>query len=59
MRRVIRHVEENLSQSIMLDELAGITRLSSSHFCRSFKMTMGDTPHRFVGETPLAWQGAE
>lgn len=48
LRRVQEYVEENLSQSISLDEMAKISNMSAFHFIRSFKVAMGTTPVRYV-----------
>ncbi|PMX44440.1 helix-turn-helix transcriptional regulator, partial [Pseudomonas sp. MPR-R2A6] len=32
----------------VLDGLAGVVRLSTGHFCRAFKVTVGETPHAFL-----------
>ena len=31
-----------------VETLAGLVRLSTSHFCRSFKVSVGDTPHAYI-----------
>ena len=48
MRRVIAHVEANLSRRISVEELARLLCLSASHFCRAFKCTFGYSPHAFL-----------
>jgi AraC family transcriptional regulator len=48
MRRVIAHVEGNLSRRIRIDELARLLGLSASHFCRAFKCTFGASPRDYV-----------
>ena len=47
-RRVIAHVEANLSRRIPVQELARLLRLSGSHFCRAFKCTFGASPRDYV-----------
>ena len=47
-RRVIAHVEGNLSGRIRIQELAQLLGLSSSHFCRAFKCTFGASPRDYV-----------
>lgn len=47
-RRVFDHIDANLAGSISVDALASIARLSSGHFCRAFKATVGETPHTFL-----------
>jgi AraC-like DNA-binding protein len=41
-------VEGFLANSILLDTLAQVVRLSTGHFCRAFKISVGETPHAFV-----------
>lgn len=48
MRRVIAHVEANLSRRISVEELARLLNLSASHFCRAFKCTVGASPRHYV-----------
>jgi AraC family transcriptional regulator len=48
MRKVIAHVEANLSRRIPIQELARLVGLSASHFCRAFKRTFGASPRGYV-----------
>jgi AraC family transcriptional regulator len=48
MRRVIAHVESNLSRRILVQELAQLLGLSPSHFCRAFKCAFGASPRDYV-----------
>jgi AraC family transcriptional regulator len=47
-RRVIAHVEANLSRRIPVQELAQLLGFSASHFCRAFKCTFGASPRDYV-----------
>ncbi len=47
-RRIVAHVEANLSRRIPVRELARILDLSASHFCRAFKSTFGASPRDYV-----------
>jgi AraC family transcriptional regulator len=47
-RRVIAHVEANLSRRIPVQELARLLGLSAGHFCRAFKCTFGASPRDYV-----------
>jgi AraC family transcriptional regulator len=47
-RRLVDHIRENLIGSISVTELAGLVRMSPSHFSRVFKTSFGVTPYRFV-----------
>ena len=48
VRRVTEYIEEHLSSTIRLQDLAGIARLSHSHFCRAFKESTGHPAHAYV-----------
>lgn len=48
LQRVSDYVEERLGDTIVLDGLAAVVRLSTGHFCRAFKVTVGETPHAFL-----------
>jgi AraC family transcriptional regulator len=47
-RKVMAHVEANLSRRIRVRELAELLGLSPSHFCRAFKCAFGTSPRNFV-----------
>jgi AraC-like DNA-binding protein len=47
-RRLIAHVDANLSARIRVEELAALVELSISHFCRAFKCTFGVSAHDYV-----------
>jgi AraC family transcriptional regulator len=48
LRRVCDHVERHLDTTLLIEELAGLVRLSAGHFCRAFKISTGETPHGFI-----------
>jgi AraC family transcriptional regulator len=48
MRKVIAHVEANLSGRITVKELASLLGLSASHFCRAFKSAFGASPRDYL-----------
>lgn len=48
LQKVSDYVEERLGDTIALEGLAGLVRLSTGHFCRAFKVTVGETPHAFL-----------
>ncbi len=48
LRGVVLHIEERLGETIGVDALAEVARLSSGHFCRAFKVSTGETPHAFL-----------
>jgi AraC family transcriptional regulator len=47
-RKIISHVEANLSRKICVPELAELLGLSASHFCRAFKCVFGASPRDYV-----------
>ncbi|WP_426435762.1 helix-turn-helix domain-containing protein [Bradyrhizobium genosp. P] len=48
LRRLKDFVRANLSKSICLDELSGITGLSKRHFLRAFQESAGASPYKYV-----------
>jgi AraC family transcriptional regulator len=46
--RVKRYVEDNMSRTIAIDELAELARLSSSYFSAAFKTSFGLSPHSYI-----------
>lgn len=48
LARVRRHIDEGLDRTILVEALASVARLSSGHFCRAFKVSVGETPHAFL-----------
>jgi len=48
IRKVMAHVDAHLGDTIPVGCLAGLTRLSTSHFSRAFKGSFGTSPHRYV-----------
>jgi AraC family transcriptional regulator len=46
-KRVVAYIEEHVADDISLATLADLARLSSYHFCRSFKRSFGMPPHRY------------
>ncbi|NKE47123.1 helix-turn-helix transcriptional regulator [Roseomonas frigidaquae] len=47
LRRAIECLEDKLAQNVPLQELATLTRLSVSYFCRAFKTSTGLPPHQW------------
>jgi AraC family transcriptional regulator len=48
LKRVTDYINDHLAQELSLEELAAIAQLSPYHFCRSFKRSIGFTPHQYV-----------
>lgn len=53
-RRVVDHVLAHLDIPIRVEDLAGVTRLSTSHFSRAFKLSFHMSPHAYVIALRLA-----
>ena len=53
-RRVLEVIEARLDARLTIDALAREVGLSSSHFARAFKETMGRAPHRYLLSLRLA-----
>jgi len=48
LRKVRAHVEAQLDETILIDDLAEVAELSPGHFCRAFKASTGETPHGYI-----------
>ena len=49
-RQVVEFVEENLGRAVTVRELADLAELSTYHFVRMFKKTLGLTPYQYLLE---------
>jgi AraC family transcriptional regulator len=54
LNRVSRHIEANISGRLSIRELAGVAQMSSSHFGRTFRETVGMSPHGYVTRRRVA-----
>ena len=54
-RRVVEYVESNLGRAITIRELAEVAELSTHHFVRMFKRSLGLTPYQYVLERRVEW----
>jgi AraC family transcriptional regulator len=50
LRRVLEYIDAGLHRDIHLQELAALAGLSPFHFMRSFRQSMGSTPHQYLTE---------
>jgi transcriptional regulator GlxA family with amidase domain len=48
VKRALAHIDDNLDSTIRTSDLAGLVRLSTSHFARAFKGTFGRSPQKFI-----------
>jgi len=53
-RKVIDHVHAHLEAPIRVEDMAGVTRLSTSHFFRAFRVSFSMPPHAYVRAVRLA-----
>lgn len=53
VRKVVRHVAENLDRQIGNCELAALVRLSASYFGRAFKLALGLSPREYVTQSRI------
>lgn len=54
LRRVTEFIEENIGAELGLADLASVAGFSEYHFSRIFKLSTGQTPHRYVIERRVA-----
>jgi len=48
LNQIIDYMNDNISDSLGLDELAGLTGLSTYYFIRLFKQSTGKSPHQYL-----------
>lgn len=48
IERVKRHIEKEYAGRINIDDLAQMTRLSSSYFSAAFRVSFGTSPHDYI-----------
>lgn len=53
LKRVKAYIDRALRQTITVEDLARLVRLSAGHFCRAFKTSVGETPHAFIVRTRI------
>ena len=51
--RVVEFIEEHFSTQIVMDDLAKVAGMSTIHFSRAFKKSLGTTPHAFLTQRRL------
>ncbi len=54
LQRVVHHIEVNISGRLSICELASIAQMSASHFSRTFRETVGMSPHGYVTSRRVA-----
>jgi transcriptional regulator GlxA family with amidase domain len=53
-RRVQAHIDSHMDTAIHVGELASALHISVSHFIRSFRRSVGRTPHNYIMQCRLA-----
>lgn len=53
IKRVIRHIRQNLSKPIDLEELVRLSCMSKDHLIRTFRAEIGMTPMRYIIERKM------
>ena len=48
VKRIRSYIESQLDSSIRATELADVVQLSTSHFCRAFRKTFGESPLAYI-----------
>ena len=48
LKQVLAYIEEHLDRDLRLQELAALAGLSPFHFARSFRQSVGATPHQYI-----------
>lgn len=48
IRKIVRHVEQNIHSSLRITDLGALVHLSSSHFSRNFRVSFGEAPYAYV-----------
>lgn len=50
LQRAVEYINDNLERNITLEEVAASAELSSFHFARLFKQSIGLAPHQYITE---------
>lgn len=46
--RVLAYIQAHLGGDLPLSDLAAVAGISTSHFAKAFRQSVGETPHRFI-----------
>jgi AraC-like DNA-binding protein len=53
LRRVLDYISDHIADEVTVEELARVACLSTFHFARMFRLTIGVSPHRYVSRLRL------
>jgi AraC family transcriptional regulator len=48
VRKVVNHIDRHITNRVLVADLCALVRRSEAHFSRSFRRTLGHSPHAFV-----------
>jgi transcriptional regulator GlxA family with amidase domain len=48
VKRILEYIEDQLNCGVTTRSMAAHVGLSASHFCRAFKQSLGQSPHRYL-----------
>jgi AraC-like DNA-binding protein len=48
IKKITRHIDENIRSSLRIADLGMLVHLSASHFSRNFKVSFGEPPYAYV-----------
>lgn len=54
IRKILSHIDANLTEGMTVGSLAGIMGLSEAYFSRAFRASLGAPPHAFILDRRLA-----
>lgn len=48
IKKVVRHIDQNIRSSLRIGDLGALVHLSASHFSRNFRISFGESPYAYV-----------
>ncbi|OKH43733.1 hypothetical protein NIES2101_29765 [Calothrix sp. HK-06] len=53
LKQTLEFMDDNLHQELSVEEIAALTNMSTFHFIRLFKQSLGITPHQYITQRRL------